>query len=123
MSSPRADIVTPEELRRRLAAGEAPLIIDVREPAEYAGGHIPGARLLPLGQVPLRYGELPADDEIVLVCRSGNRSGLAQAWLQRRGFRRVRNLVGGMCRWQGPVEYGAGKQPREEEGPTWTQAR
>ncbi|GAB6877542.1 rhodanese-like domain-containing protein [Thermaerobacter litoralis] len=109
MRAPWPDTITPEELRRRLEAGNTPLIIDVREPDEYAGGHIPGARLLPLSQVPVRYRELPADQEMVLVCRSGNRSGLAQRWLQGMGFRNVRNLVGGMQRWKGPVEYGPGR--------------
>lgn len=106
LQAPRPDTVTPEELRRRLQAGDAPLIVDVREPDEFAGGHIPGARLLPLDDLPLRFRELPRDREIVLVCRSGNRSGVAQQWLRARGFRQVRNLVGGMLRWNGPVEYG-----------------
>ena len=103
---PGRETVTADELRRRLASGEAPLIIDVREPHEYAAGHIPGAVLLPLGELPVRHRELPRDREIVLVCRSGNRSGLAQEWLQSLGFHHARNLVGGMLRWSGPVTYG-----------------
>jgi len=109
MGSGFPDVVTPDELRRRLEAGDAPLIIDVREPDEYARGHIPGARLLPLGEVLARSRDLPTDQEIILVCRSGNRSGLAQEWLKAKGFRNVRNLAGGMQRWKGPVEYGSGQ--------------
>ena len=109
MARPLPDEISSEELHRRLQTGNPPLVVDVREPNEYAGGHIPGARLLPLGEIPTRHRELPADREIVLVCRSGNRSGLAQEWLRAMGFRNVRNLAGGMLRWRGPVEYGLGR--------------
>jgi rhodanese-related sulfurtransferase len=65
---------TAAELKARLARGERLAIIDVRTPEEYAFGHIPGARLLPLDQLPRLARTLNPDEEIILVCRSGNRS-------------------------------------------------
>ena len=78
-------------------------IVDVREPDEYVGplGHIRGAKLIPLGQLAARVGELPRDRPLVMVCRSGARSGQATLFLQRAGFPRVANLSGGMLRWRG----------------------
>ncbi len=77
-------------------------ILDVREPAEFDGplGHIPGAMLLPLGQLADRLGELPKDRPIVAVCRSGVRSAQATIILHGAGFTQVANLPGGMLRWR-----------------------
>lgn len=79
-------------------------IIDVREAGEFAGGHIPGATLFPLGQIPGRSQELDKNVEYVVVCRSGGRSGLACEWLSSQGFK-VKNMLGGMMSWQGEIEY------------------
>src|SRR5687768_16402754 len=87
--------ITTEELARRLAGEGAPFLIDVREPAEFAVGHVPGAVPLPLGQVGARVAELPADREIAVICRSGARSGKATELLRARGLRAV-NVAGGM---------------------------
>ena len=91
------------------------LVLDVREPAEWTGelGQIPGAVLLPLGQLRARLPELPRDRPIVAVCRSGGRSAEASQILEAAGFPRAGNLSGGMIRWRGlglPVELG-GKDP------------
>ncbi len=94
------------QLQGRLASGDRPMVVDVREPFEYEDGHIPGAVLLPLGQLPQRLGELDPERETVLVCRSGSRSGMATAWLRRQGYGNVRNMVGGMLTWRGEVESG-----------------
>jgi rhodanese-related sulfurtransferase len=102
--------IEPDELERRLRRGDAPMIIDVRQPEEYAQGHIPGARLIPLDQLPQRVGELDPGAEIVAVCRSGNRSGVAAEWLRAQGFRRVLNLRGGLKAWRGPLAYGTGER-------------
>jgi len=77
-------------------------IVDVREPDEYVGplGHIRGAKLIPLGQLTQRVGELSRDRPLVMVCRSGARSAQATVLLQRAGFPRVANLNGGMLRWR-----------------------
>jgi len=86
-------------------------IIDVRESDEYHGslGHIRGARLIPLGALAARAGELSPDRPVVAVCRSGARSAQASVLLQRAGFKDVANLAGGMLRWRAeglPVEGG-----------------
>ena len=92
-----AEQVTPAEARRRQQAGA--LLVDVREPGEWQAGHAPGATLIPMGQVPARLAELPADREIVLICRSGNRSGQVQRFLLAQGYRTVVNVAGGMGDW------------------------
>ena len=86
-------------------------IIDVREHAEYDGplGHIPGAKLIPLGNLSARVGELDAGRPIVAVCRSGARSAQATVILQQAGYKDVANLAGGMLRWRAdgrPVQGG-----------------
>lgn len=73
--------------------------LDVREPDEYAAGHIAEAQLIPLGQLASRLSELPKDKTIVAVCRSDNRSGQATQYLLQQGFN-VHNMNGGMNAWQ-----------------------
>ena len=72
-------------------------VLDVREPDEWAVGHIPGALHVPLSDVPFRLDALP-ESEVVVVCRNGGRSARAAAWLNRNGFDAV-NLDGGMAAW------------------------
>lgn len=76
-------------------------IVDVREPAEFTGelGHIKEAELVPLATVEAAAQKWDREQEIVLVCRSGNRSGRAAAALAAMGFKRVMNMVGGMLAW------------------------
>lgn len=80
---------------------EGALLIDVREPDEYAQGHAPGSTLIPLGQLQQRLLEFSArkDKPIALICRSGNRSGVAQKILEKAGFTRTVNVAGGMNAW------------------------
>lgn len=77
-------------------------ILDVRQPEEYKGGHIINAQLIPLGDLQARIGELSKykDKPVVVVCRSGNRSGSACATLTKQGFTEAYNLAGGMMAWQ-----------------------
>ncbi len=75
------------------------VILDVREDYEYAEGHIPGAVLLPLGQIPNRLAEIPKDKTVIAVCRSGNRSNQAAQFLREQGFDNVHNMTGGMNSW------------------------
>jgi len=104
--------VTVAELQDRIAHGSAPLILDVREPEEYAAelGHIRGSMLIPLRALPSRAAELNAhkSDEIVVVCRAGVRSSTAASILSALGFERAGNLKGGMLEWNDahlPVEH------------------
>lgn len=75
------------------------LMLDVREPAEWTAGHIPGATLIPLGELPGRLAELPRDRMIVTVCRSGNRSAEARDILLSAGYEAVASMTGGMNQW------------------------
>jgi rhodanese-related sulfurtransferase len=76
-------------------------LLDVRSPAEFSGelGHIPGAVLIPLGELRGRLGELSRERPVITVCRSGARSAQASLILEKAGFSRVANLAGGMLRW------------------------
>jgi rhodanese-related sulfurtransferase len=86
----------PEILVQDLPADA--VILDVREPEEWAAGHVEGATHVPLGEVPQRLGELPDADPLYVICRSGNRSGRAVAWLGQQGVETV-NIAGGMRAW------------------------
>jgi sulfur-carrier protein adenylyltransferase/sulfurtransferase len=96
--------MTVGELKARMDEGNAPVIVDVREPAEFDICRIPGARLIPLGQLPARLGELDPAAEIVLHCKAGGRSAKATALLRERGFTQVRNLSGGILGWIDQVD-------------------
>ncbi len=75
-------------------------LIDVREPHEWNGelGHIKGAQLIPMNEVPMNLDQLKQDEEILLICRSGNRSGRIGMYLDQQGYQ-VTNLLGGMLDW------------------------
>lgn len=103
-AQPQVPSITGTELQERLAKGDQLVMIDVREPDEYQEGHIRGARLLPLGSLPERVDEVPKETTLVLVCRSGGRSGQACEYLQRLGYSNLLNLDGGMLAWTGHVE-------------------
>jgi len=96
--------ITPAELKAKLERGDDFILIDVREPEEYAIARIPGSRLIPRATLPERLHELSSADEIVVHCKSGGRSGLAVDFLKQAGFRKVKNLVGGILRWSDDVD-------------------
>lgn len=91
--------ITPSALRERLARGDDFDLIDVREPHEWAQQHIDGARLIPLATLPDAMSTLDASRDIVVMCRSGSRSASAAQQLRDSGFTCVRNLTGGILRW------------------------
>lgn len=96
------EIITVEELKAQLDRGEPVHLVDVREPEEHEEFNI-GGTLIPVGRFrALDVDELEPlqEEEIVLYCRSGNRSGQAAAMLETLGYTRVKNLEGGMLRWQ-----------------------
>lgn len=99
--------ITVADLLGRTQAGEKPLIIDVREPNEFEAGHIEGAKLMPLGSVEktVPAAGIAKDQEIVLICRSGNRSAQAYKKLEALGYTNLINIDGGMNEWAkiGPV--------------------
>ena len=97
--------ITPTELSQKLAEGAEIVLIDVREPYEWNAGHIEGAVHIPMNEVPQRLTEIPKDKEVVMICRSGGRSGhVQQHLLESQGYSRVKNLVGGMQRWAREVD-------------------
>ena len=94
--------ISIDELKSRLDAGEQVNIVDVREPHENADFNI-GGKLIPLGQIQtMQLDELEEfkDQELILYCRSGNRSGQACLILDTMGFKNTKNLTGGMLAWQ-----------------------
>ncbi len=96
----RVPQITAQQVEERLRGNNPPYILDVRTIGEFRGGHIPGAQLIPLGELARRVNEIPKDREIVTVCRSGSRSAMAAKQLQKAGFE-VQNLAGGMMQWTG----------------------
>jgi rhodanese-related sulfurtransferase len=100
--SPMAPIpaVDVKELRRRLEAdGPKPYLLDVREPWEYLAAHVPGAHLIPLGELEQRVAEVPRNREVLAICHSGQRSLAAAGYLQQLGFTAVSNVDGGTAAW------------------------
>lgn len=93
-------VVTLDVARAELAAGRA-ILVDVREPAEHAGGVAPGARLIPLQQLGARAREIPAraEEPVLLICHTQNRSSAALRALRERGYVNVRYVQGGMSEW------------------------
>ncbi|MBM3820912.1 MAG: molybdopterin-synthase adenylyltransferase MoeB [Acidimicrobiia bacterium] len=96
--------ITPVELKRRLDAGDDLFILDVREPNEYQINRIPGSTLIPLGELPRRYQELPKGKEIIAQCKMGGRSAKAQDFLKSVGITNVKNLRGGILEWIDKVD-------------------
>ncbi|EFC80951.1 rhodanese-like domain-containing protein [Parafrankia sp. EUN1f] len=99
MSPQQIPTVTVPELPVQLPAEGGPLLVDVREPDEWAAGHIDGALHIPMGDFLARINEVPQDRDVVVVCRSGRRSAEVTAYLARGGWQ-ARNLEDGMLAWQ-----------------------
>jgi rhodanese-related sulfurtransferase len=96
------DTITVDEVKKRMDAGEELHLVDVREPYENAEFNI-GGILLPLGLIQtMQTDEIDdlKDEEVILYCRSGNRSGQAAMFLEMMGFTNTKNLLGGMVAWQ-----------------------
>jgi rhodanese-related sulfurtransferase len=99
--------ISVEEAATRYTSGA--FMLDVRQPEEWDEVHIPGATLIPLGELPQRLSELPKDEEIVVYCRSGNRSQSGAEILVKNGFNGVTSMAGGIREWSAagyPTESG-----------------
>jgi len=92
-----------KELKRRRDAGENVLVLDVREPFEQQIAQI-GGKLIPLGELPQRTGELNPEQEIVIHCKSGGRSQKAAEFLAKNGFTKLHNLAGGITAWSNEID-------------------
>ena len=96
--------ITVENLKARFDRNDRFVLLDVREPFEWEIAKIPGAILIPLGDLPARLGELNASDDIVVQCKSGGRSSNAVQFLQDNGFSKVCNLAGGIHAWSDRID-------------------
>src|SRR5207237_9982845 len=101
--------ITVDALKERLDQRHEVVLLDVREPMEWEIAHLDRAILMPVGEVPGRVNELNTADGIVVACTAGVRCGLNPNFLSERGFRKVKNLVGGIDEWAEKVEP---KMPR-----------
>jgi rhodanese-related sulfurtransferase len=95
--------ISTDELAEKLASGH-PVLIDVREPYEFAEGHVPGALNMPLRSLGQHLGELDTSAETLLICQSGNRSKTAARRLTRAGFTDAHSVRGGTLAWRGRLE-------------------
>jgi adenylyltransferase/sulfurtransferase len=96
--------VEPTEVKQRIDRGDNFILIDVREPHEYQICNIPYAQLIPLGELPKRLNELDQNADYVMHCKSGMRSAKAVDLLRQSGFKRVRNMKGGILAWSDKVD-------------------
>ncbi|MNE66827.1 putative adenylyltransferase/sulfurtransferase MoeZ [compost metagenome] len=90
--------ITAQEVAEQIEAGKSLNLLDVRELAEWFEGHVEGAKHIQLSQLVERHKELDLDQEIIIMCRSGNRSGLACELLHEKGYKVV-NMTGGLNEW------------------------
>lgn len=98
--------ISPQDLAAWLAdAGrEKPQLVDVREPWEFDQARIAGAQLIPMREIPARHQELDADKDVVAICHHGGRSRQVAIFLEKAGFTRIHNLVGGVDAWSRTVD-------------------
>lgn len=98
--------ISVKELKNRIDAGTAPVMIDVREPHEWAQQALGNVEKISLGILQFKLPELEylKDKEVVMICRSGGRSGRATTYMQSMGFQNVRNLTGGMLAWKAEID-------------------
>ncbi|PKO00294.1 MAG: rhodanese-like domain-containing protein [Chloroflexi bacterium HGW-Chloroflexi-4] len=89
--------ITVQQANEQFANGA--YLLDVREPSEWNEAHVEGAVLIPLGELSARVSELPTDQDVLIICRSGNRSGQARDLLRAAGLNRTTSINGGINAW------------------------
>ncbi len=95
--------ITPEELKKKLETGEKLELVDVREYDEVEQGMIPGAKHIPMGDIPAKLDQFDKNKEYIFICRSSARSGNVCQFLHNQGYKVV-NMVGGMMNWTGETK-------------------
>jgi glyoxylase-like metal-dependent hydrolase (beta-lactamase superfamily II)/rhodanese-related sulfurtransferase len=95
-----SSVISVDELKRALDAGEDLLVLDVRRPGEYEGGHVPNAINIPLSELPASISNIPGDWPLAIICASGYRSSIAKSVLDRGNFRFSMNVLGGTAAWK-----------------------
>lgn len=96
--------ITVKEVSERIARGEKMLLVDVREPWEFALCKLPGAKLIPLGSLPANLNELLDADEVICYCHHGMRSLDAAVWLRQQGVEDAKSMQGGVERWSAEID-------------------
>jgi rhodanese-related sulfurtransferase len=97
--------VTVDQAKDLLAASPAPLLLDVREPWEFASAHIEGSTLIPMNEVPGRaHQELDEEQHILVLCHHGARSLSVAAWLRQQGFDKAQSIAGGINQWSRQID-------------------
>jgi rhodanese-related sulfurtransferase len=97
--------ITPEEVKAKRDAGDAFILLDVREPWEFETARLADAKLMPMGEVPSRANqELDPEDHIVVLCHHGVRSMNVTAWLRQQGFEKAQSMRGGIDAWSRRVD-------------------
>jgi rhodanese-related sulfurtransferase len=91
--------ILPSEVKQRLDRGEKLLLVDVREPHEYAVCHIEGSVLIPMGTIPANLQKLDVDEDVVCFCHHGMRSLDVANWLRAQGVKTAKSMSGGIDRW------------------------
>jgi len=100
---PRIKTISTTELAENMSAGSV-VLIDVREPYEFAAGHVPHAVNVPLGQIRAQAGRFDSSAETYVICQSGSRSATATKWLMKVGFTNVASVRGGTSAWSGKLK-------------------
>ena len=105
METPQLQMA-PADVAAWLSSDHPPRLLDVREPEEHELVALPGSKLIPLGRIPERVGEIASwkEEDVVVYCHHGVRSLHAIAWLRQQGFNKLRNLSGGIDRWSLEVD-------------------
>jgi adenylyltransferase/sulfurtransferase len=96
--------LTVADVKRLIDSGKPPVLLDVREPEEWEINRLPGARLIPLGNLPARVNELDSADELLVYCHTGMRSARAVQFLQQVGFKKAKNVAGGIDAWSNEID-------------------
>lgn len=97
--------IAPEEVKSKLDLGEEFFFLDCREPWEFETSRIPGAKLIPMGEIPSRANqELDPEEHIVVICHHGVRSMNVTAWLRQQGFDRAQSMRGGIDAWSRQID-------------------
>ena len=97
--------ITVDQLKSALASDHPPLLLDVREPWEYATAHIDGSIPLPMNEIPARaHQELDEDSPILVLCHHGARSLSVAAWLRQQGFDKAQSVSGGIDAWSRTID-------------------
>ena len=96
--------IMPREVKQRLDRGERLLLVDVREPHEYAVCQIEGAVLIPMGTIPANLQKLDVDEDVICFCHHGMRSMDVANWLRAQGVKSAKSMAGGIDRWSVEID-------------------